>query len=129
MPRRRSDRQILEAVRRASELAAVSGHHRLRCGIHGLAIVVSTAPLFGLLGTVIGIVNSFPGCGCDKSTLLAAITRLLGEAFVPCALGLLVAIAAWWIRTCLTNRAEALALEADSAPDQLVRQLRARQLV
>jgi len=129
MPRRRSDRQILEAVRRASELAAVSGHHRLRRGIHGLAIVVSTAPLFGLFGTVIGIVNSFPGCGCDKSTLLGAITKLLGEAFVPSALGLLIAITAWWIRTCLTDRVEALALEAAGAADELVRQLRARQWV
>ena len=65
-------------------------------GLCGLATVAATVPFVGMIGTVWGIVNSFPGCGGEKSTCMAAVADLLSESLMPAALGLAVAITASW---------------------------------
>ncbi|SPF46883.1 exported hypothetical protein [Candidatus Sulfopaludibacter sp. SbA4] len=65
-------------------------------GLCGLATVASTGPFAGMIGTVWGIYGSFPACGADQWTCMAAIAELLSESIMPAALGLAVAIAASW---------------------------------
>lgn len=74
--------------------AATKTRHELRRGLAGLRAIATTAPLIGIFGYALGIVNSFKGVNGEKSTIMAAIAAGLGEAGVPAAFGILVAIAA-----------------------------------
>lgn len=74
--------------------AALKTRHELRRGLAGLRAIATTAPLIGIFGYGLGIVNSFRGVNGEKSTIMAAIAAGLGEAGVPAAFGILVAIAA-----------------------------------
>ena len=65
-------------------------------GLSGLATVAATAPFVGMTGTVWGIFNSFPGCGGEKWTCMAAIVERLSESIMPAAFGLAAAITASW---------------------------------
>lgn len=78
----------------AAERSAATLHLHMARGLSGLATVAATAPFVGMFGTVAGIFNSFPGCGADKATCMAAIVNLLSLSMVPAALGLAVAITA-----------------------------------
>ena len=90
-----NQREALRAAVRASERAATIVHARLKRGLSSLATISSTAPWFGVLGTVIGIVTSFRGLGTDKTTALAVIGGLLGQSLVPTGIGLLTALVAF----------------------------------
>ena len=59
-----------------------------------LAIIASSAPFIGLLGTVIGVINSFTQIGLNASASLAVIGPGIAEALYATALGLFVAIPA-----------------------------------
>jgi len=78
----------------AAERSAVLVHRRMARGLRGLATVAATAPFVGMFGTCWGIANSFPGCGGEKSTCMAAVAALLSESIMPAALGLAVATTA-----------------------------------
>jgi biopolymer transport protein ExbB/TolQ len=80
----------------AAERSAKVVHRRMTRGLCGLATVAATAPFVGMIGTCWGVVNSFPGCGGNKSTCMAAVAALLSESIMPAALGLAVAITASW---------------------------------
>lgn len=66
-------------------------HRRMARGLRGLATVAASAPFVGIFGTCWGIVNSFRGCGGERSTCMAAGAALLSESIMPAALGLAVA--------------------------------------
>ncbi len=59
-----------------------------------LAVISNSAPFIGLLGTVIGVVNSFQQIAKNSSTSLASIAPGISEALYATALGLFVAIPA-----------------------------------
>ncbi|MDR2646428.1 MAG: protein TolQ [Holosporaceae bacterium] len=59
-----------------------------------LATVGSTAPFIGLLGMILGIMDTFKSIGLDKSTNLASIAPSIAEALFVTALGLGVTIPA-----------------------------------
>jgi len=95
---------VIRAAERAMNRSPVLVHEDLKRGLYGLATIASIAPLIGIFGTLLGIVNSFPGLGTDKSTALAVTTGRLSEACVPTALGLLVALQALWCYKYFANR-------------------------
>ena len=68
----------------------------LKRGLGILATVGATAPFVGLLGTTMGIVNSFQGMATAGTAGLGAISAGIAEALITTALGLLVAIPAVW---------------------------------
>src|ERR671918_2333713 len=68
----------------------------LKRGLGILATVGATAPFVGLLGTTMGIVNSFQGMAASGSGGLSAISAGVAEALITTAFGLLVAIPAVW---------------------------------
>jgi biopolymer transport protein ExbB/TolQ len=50
--------------------------------------------LLGMMGTIWGIFNSFPGSGGEKSACMAAIADLHSKSITPAEFGLAVAIMA-----------------------------------
>jgi biopolymer transport protein TolQ len=118
-----SDADVIEAVRRASVRVAALVHQEIKRGLNSLATIASIAPLVGLFGTVREMVNSFKGCGGERSACMAAVADGLSTSFVPAALGLLVAIPAVWCYNYLTSEMEALDMEMQNASVELVNSL------
>lgn len=63
-------------------------------GLHWLAIIGSVSPLLGLMGTVVGVMNSFIGITSQGSANIAAVAPGIAEALVTTVVGLGVAIPA-----------------------------------
>lgn len=78
--------QLENSLESAAALAAV----KLRERLDDLSMIVTLAPLLGLLGTVIGMINSFSVFNVQSGQPLA-ITGGVGEALVATATGLSVA--------------------------------------
>ena len=85
-----------------------------------LATIGATAPFVGLLGTVIGITNSFVGIAATGGGGIEAVAGGVGEALITTAAGLLVAIPALWIYNYFITRLEELFSELAFAADELV---------
>lgn len=88
-------------------------------GLPTLTLIAKVAPFFGLLGTVVGIINSFGGYDMEKSTVLALIARNLSQSLVPNGFGLFVAILASWAHQYLVARSELLKVEMTNAASEL----------
>jgi biopolymer transport protein TolQ len=83
-----------ESVARALERQAQREAQVLKRGISVLATVASTAPFIGLLGTVMGIINSFSSMAASGSGGLGTVSAGIAEALATTAVGLGVAILA-----------------------------------
>jgi biopolymer transport protein ExbB/biopolymer transport protein TolQ len=100
-----------EQIRLATELK-----HRLSA----LATIGATAPFVGLLGTVIGITNSFMGIASTGGGGIEAVAGGVGEALIATAVGLLVAIPALWLYNYFIARLEELFAELAYVSDELI---------
>lgn len=81
-------------IRAAIGQAIGAEYLQLRRNIRVLNATASLAPLIGLLGTVVGIIESFEALGSKNvSSKSAALAEGIGLALVMTALGLIVAIA------------------------------------
>ncbi len=67
---------------------------RLEKGLGFLATAGSSAPFIGLLGTCLGIINSFRNIAGSQNTSLAVVAPGIAEALFATAIGLFVAIPA-----------------------------------
>ncbi len=63
-------------------------------GLWALETVVTAAPLIGLLGTIIGMMNAFKVIGANGLTKPEQVTGGVAQALVATALGLLIALIA-----------------------------------
>jgi biopolymer transport protein ExbB/TolQ len=109
-----------EAVARVLERQALREAHTMKRGVGVLATIASTAPFVGLLGTVLGIVNSFQMMASSGSGGLAAVSSGIAEALTTTALGLLVALPAMAAYNGLTAMVEARALDISEASNELL---------
>jgi biopolymer transport protein ExbB len=110
---------VLECVRRACERAANDVHREMQRGLSGLAAVAATAPFVGFIGTVLGIWNSFPGMGTEKSTYMGIVAGRLGDSLVPAAASVLLAITASCSYRYLRARLEGIDMEMETATLEL----------
>src|SRR5215510_3620270 len=85
---------IFESVSRALERQTQRETQGMKSGQGVLGTVGSTAPFVGLLGTVMGIVNSFQSMATTGSGGLDTVSAGIAEALITTAFGLLVAIPA-----------------------------------
>jgi biopolymer transport protein ExbB/biopolymer transport protein TolQ len=92
----------------------------LRRGLAALGTIGATAPFVGLLGTVIGITNSFMGIARTGGGGIEAVAGGVGEALITTAVGLLVAIPALWLYNYFTARLEELFAELAYVSDELI---------
>lgn len=84
----------VDSVARALERQAAREVQSFKRGLGVLATVGSTAPFIGLLGTTMGIVNSFQQMANSGSGGLGTVSAGIAEALITTAFGLLVAIPA-----------------------------------
>ena len=116
---------IVESVGRALERQAQREIQTLKRGQSVVATVSSTAPFVGLLGTVMGIVNSFQAMASSGSGGLGTVSAGIAEALVTTAFGLLVAIPAVmafnWLQTWVDARAVDLAESSNELLDTVAR--------
>lgn len=91
-------------------------------GLGVLGTVASTAPFVGLLGTTMGIVNSFQAMGAagGASGGLAGISAGIAEALITTAFGLIVAIPAVWAYNYFTTKVDNLSVEMTYTSKELI---------
>lgn len=86
---------------------------RFRQRLYYLSVVVTMAPLLGLLGTISGMISAFSVFNGD-SAQAAAITGGVGEALIATAFGLCVAILALMIHAYFSQRLENIVTDMES---------------
>ncbi len=84
----------LEALRLVLEKELAAERDDMAQGLTWLAIIGSVSPLMGLLGTVVGVMNSFIGITSQGSANIAAVAPGIAEALITTVAGLAVAIPA-----------------------------------
>ncbi|WP_419948191.1 MotA/TolQ/ExbB proton channel family protein [Candidatus Palauibacter sp.] len=84
----------LEALWLALERSLSEEKDELAHGLPWLAIIGSVSPLLGLMGTVVGVMNSFIGITAQGSANIAAVAPGIAEALTTTVAGLAVAIPA-----------------------------------
>lgn len=84
----------LEALRMVLEKSEGAERDDLSYGLSWLAIIATASPLLGLLGTVIGVMNSFVGVAAAGSSSIGAVAPGIAEALIATAAGLVAAIPA-----------------------------------
>jgi biopolymer transport protein ExbB/biopolymer transport protein TolQ len=118
---------IFESVSRALERQAQREAQGMKSGQGVLGTVGSTAPFVGLLGTVMGIVNSFQSMAATGSGGLGTVSAGIAEALITTAFGLLVAIPAVMFFNYFTGWIDARNVDIAEASNELLDVL-ARQL-
>jgi biopolymer transport protein TolQ len=82
------------ALERALQLGISEELAKLERNLNWLATVASVSPFIGLLGTVVGIIDSFQALGLAGSASLRAVAPGISEALIATAMGLGAAIPA-----------------------------------
>lgn len=114
------DFDLVDAVNRQLERAKERETANLKRGLTSLATVGSTAPFVGLLGTVVGIINSFQGMKSAESTGIGAVAGGISEALIETAFGLVVAIPAVWAFNYFSSKVESFVVEMDNSSSELI---------
>ena len=87
-------KSIVERASAQMDVAVNRETARMEAGLSTLAIIASSTPFIGLLGTVIGIMNSFRDIAAKGETNLTVVAPGIAEALFATALGLFAAIPA-----------------------------------
>lgn len=85
---------LKERLFNVMQIASNRSLQKLENGLNFLAIIGSSSPFVGLLGTVWGIMNSFQGIAASKNTSLAVVAPGIAESLLATAIGLFAAIPA-----------------------------------
>ncbi|MDR1912352.1 MAG: MotA/TolQ/ExbB proton channel family protein [Helicobacteraceae bacterium] len=68
-----------------------------------ISAIASTAPFVGLFGTIVGILQAF--AGFSEGVTLSTVAPAISEALVVTAMGIVVAIPAYWTHLLLKRKA------------------------
>lgn len=96
----------------AYEYILVAGARIFR-GLSLLSITATVAPLFGLLGTVTGIIKTFADLGARAAGGEGAVSAGISEALITTEYGLVVAIPAFVAHALLVRRAKAVVADLE----------------
>ncbi len=110
----------INSAERAVERNMLLEVTNLKRGLAVLATVGATAPFVGLLGTTMGIVNSFVGMSESSSGGLSAISAGVAEALITTAFGLLVAIPAVWAFNYFSTKIDNLVAEMTYVSKEMI---------
>lgn len=92
----------------------------LKRGLAILATVGATAPFVGLLGTTMGVVNSFTGMAASGSGGLSAISAGVAEALITTAIGIGVAIPGVWAYNYFQTKIDNLTAEMTYTSKEMI---------
>jgi biopolymer transport protein ExbB/biopolymer transport protein TolQ len=110
----------INSAERAVERNMMIITSELKRGLAVLATVGATAPFVGLLGTTMGIINSFQGMATSGTGGIGAISAGVAEALVTTAFGLLVAIPAVWFFNFFTTKIDNLNVEMTYTSKEMI---------
>lgn len=85
---------------------------KLRKRLYYLSVIVTMAPLLGLLGTISGMITSFSVFNLESGQA-TAITGGVGEALIATAMGLCVAIIALAVHAYFSQRIESIVTDME----------------
>lgn len=109
-----------EIMKECIEEAAARVIHDLERYLNALGTIAGIAPLLGLLGTVLGMIeifSAFMGSGMSNASLLASG---ISKALITTAAGLIVAIPALFFHRFLMRRVEELVIGMEQEAIKLV---------
>ncbi len=86
----------------------LSAGERLFSGLSVLSVSAAVAPLFGLLGTVTGIIKTFGDLSMKGVEQAQSISEGISEALITTEYGLIVAIPAFVVHAILSRRAKGI---------------------
>ena len=89
-------------------------------GARALGAIALSAPLLGAFGTVVGLINASAYLAQQESVPLPHVAAGVGEALVTTSIGLLIAIAAVWLRVAFehrSSRSDQETVVAQAVPD------------
>jgi biopolymer transport protein ExbB/biopolymer transport protein TolQ len=109
-----------ESVARALERGSQREIQLMKRGQGVLGTVSSTAPFVGLLGTVMGIVNSFQSMAASGSGGLGTVSAGIAEALITTAFGLLVAIPSVMMFNYLSGWIDARAVDMSESSNEFL---------
>jgi biopolymer transport protein ExbB len=107
------------SISQAISKASAQEIQRFTRGLPILDTIITAAPLLGLLGTVVGMMNTFSMMGGDELGAPAAITGGIAEGLIATAFGLLIAIACLFPNSYLNAKVETVQHEVDDAGRRL----------
>ncbi len=81
--------------------------------LHTLAAIKVTAPLVGLLGTLLGLINGLAGIALTGHLDQASLAAGIAEALLTTVLGLVIGIPAWWAHSFFASWSERLLARAE----------------
>lgn len=85
---------VMDMLQRQIRIMEYRDQTTLERSLNMLATIGSVSPFVGLLGTVIGVMNSFRGLAFTQQATLASVAPGIAEALVATAMGLFAAIPA-----------------------------------
>jgi biopolymer transport protein ExbB/TolQ len=122
LPRSFSNEEARECVERAMNRVLAIRTAEIRLGLSTLKTIAATAPLIGILGTLLGILNSGRG-GDSRATGLMIIAGSFYIALVLTALGLVVAVLSMWAHDCVAKMSDVLAGNLKNTAFEMMEQL------
>jgi biopolymer transport protein ExbB len=111
------------ALRDAFESAGRAGVHQLERYLSTLGTIASAAPLLGLLGTVIGMIEIFGAQAPTGAANPAMLAHGISVALYNTAFGLMVAIPALMFYRYFRSRVDGYTLDLEQGCDQVVSHL------
>ncbi len=118
---RQSSREEAETL---VESAGARAAHRLSHGILALEVVAAISPLLGLLGTVLGMYDTFAKIATVGVKEIGKLSGGISQALITTIAGLIVAIPAYIAFTWFSRRVDALVLEMEQQAVALMFRLR-----
>lgn len=110
----------VEALRLILDSETASERDRLGRFISWLAVIGSSSPLIGLLGTVLGVIDAFIGIATSGSGNLSAVAPGVAEALIATAAALAVAIPAIFGYNIFANQVTRLESELENFGSELI---------
>lgn len=108
----------MEAAMHRASIYEVS---RMERGITGLATIAVISPLFGFLGTVLGLINTFQVVAAQSGMLTGPeISNGMWQALLAPAFGLAVAIPAYIMYNYFVSRVNRIVRDVEIASEELV---------
>jgi biopolymer transport protein ExbB len=116
-----ADPRLTEAVLRSSfESAGRAAVHRMERYMNTLGTIASAAPLLGLLGTVIGMIEIFGSQAPTGGSNPALLAHGISVALYNTAFGLMIAIPSLMFYRYFRGQVEAYTLEMEQAAERMV---------
>lgn len=109
-----------ELIEKAMDDYAPQAIHAVELRLNWLATISNVAPLFGMTGTVTGMIRSFGSLSGAGSLDAGVVGAGISEALVATATGLIVALISLIPYNSFMNRVEKLALDVGEAAAELV---------